>query len=119
MRVQALGHAAAQRETSSDPCSGCSGPDSARRCSVPPVVAVVTDVERHGVPVVGFGFNSNGRYAAQGILRERFIPRLLEAAPADAAQGDLSFISHGELRLTELKQMLLQLQIQIIYLLLE
>ena len=32
----------------------------------------------------------------------------LEAAPADAAQGDLSFISHGELRLTELKQMLMR-----------
>jgi len=45
------------------------------------VVAIVTDVERGGFPVVGFGFNSNGRYAAQGILRERFIPRLLEAPP--------------------------------------
>jgi len=33
--------------------------------------------------VVGFGFNSNGRYAPSGLLRERFIPRLL-AAPADA-----------------------------------
>lgn len=31
--------------------------------------------------LVGFGFNSNGRYAAQGLLRERFIPRLLAAAP--------------------------------------
>ena len=49
---------------------------------------MVTDVERHGVPVVGFGFNSNGRYAAQGILRERFIPRLLEAAPADVANDE-------------------------------
>ena len=48
----------------------------------------MTDVERHGVPVVGFGFNSNGRYAAQGILRERFIPRLLEAAPADVANEE-------------------------------
>jgi hypothetical protein len=53
---------------------------------VPPaVVAVVTDVERDGFPVVGFGFNSNGRYAASGILKERFIPRLLEAEDSAVA----------------------------------
>jgi len=45
------------------------------------VVAIHTDLVRDGRPVVGFGFNSNGRYAVQGLLRERFIPRLLEAAP--------------------------------------
>ena len=45
------------------------------------VVAVVTDVIRDGRPVVGFGFNSNGRYAPSGLLRERFIPRLKEADP--------------------------------------
>jgi D(-)-tartrate dehydratase len=43
------------------------------------VVAVVTDVVRDGRPVVGYGFNSNGRYAASGLLRERFLPRLREA----------------------------------------
>src|SRR5437868_12259251 len=46
------------------------------------VVAIRTDLMRGGKPVVGFGFNSNGRYAVQGLLRERFIPRLLEADPA-------------------------------------
>jgi L-alanine-DL-glutamate epimerase-like enolase superfamily enzyme len=46
-------------------------------------VAVITDVVREGKPVVGFGFNSNGRYAAGGLMRERFIPRILSAAPAD------------------------------------
>ena len=46
------------------------------------VVAVVTDAERGGRPVVGYGFSSNGRYAAGGILRERFIPRILDADPA-------------------------------------
>jgi len=46
------------------------------------VVAVFTDAVRDGKPVVGFGFNSNGRYAPQGLLRERFIPRL-KAAKAD------------------------------------
>ncbi|NNU80173.1 mandelate racemase/muconate lactonizing enzyme family protein [Halovulum dunhuangense] len=45
------------------------------------VVAVVTDVIRDGKPVVGYGFNSNGRYAASGLLNERFLPRLREAAP--------------------------------------
>jgi L-alanine-DL-glutamate epimerase-like enolase superfamily enzyme len=43
------------------------------------VVAVVTDVERDGKQVIGYGFNSNGRYAPKGLLAERFIPRLLEA----------------------------------------
>jgi D(-)-tartrate dehydratase len=43
------------------------------------VVAVVTDVVRDGRPVVGFGFNSNGRYAQGGVLRERLIPRILQA----------------------------------------
>ncbi len=47
------------------------------------VVAIFTDVERDGKPVVGFGFNSNGRYAPQGLLRERFIPRLKNAKPED------------------------------------
>jgi len=45
------------------------------------VVAVVTDVVRDGKPVIGFGFNSNGRYAQGGVLRERLIPRVLEADP--------------------------------------
>ncbi len=39
------------------------------------VVAVVTDQERDGRRVVGYGFNSNGRYApARHLLRDRFIP---------------------------------------------
>ena len=42
-------------------------------------VAVFTDATHAGAPVVGFGFNSNGRYAPQGLLRERFIPRLKNA----------------------------------------
>jgi D(-)-tartrate dehydratase len=45
------------------------------------VVAIETDVKVDGKPVVGFGFNSNGRYSQQGLLRERFIPRLLAARP--------------------------------------
>lgn len=45
------------------------------------VAAVVTDVIRDGRPVIGYGFASNGRYAQGGVLRERLIPRILEAAP--------------------------------------
>ena len=43
------------------------------------VVALVSDVYRNGKPLVGYGFNSNGRYAPDGLLKERFVPRL-EAA---------------------------------------
>ena len=43
------------------------------------VVAVVTDLKVDGKPVVGFGFNSTGRYAQHGLLGERFIPRLRDA----------------------------------------
>jgi len=45
------------------------------------VLALVTDVVRQGKPVVGFGFNSNGRYAPSGLLRDRFVPRLKTADP--------------------------------------
>ena len=45
------------------------------------LVAVVTDVVRDGKPVIGYGFNSNGRYGQGALMRERFIPRVLEAAP--------------------------------------
>jgi L-alanine-DL-glutamate epimerase-like enolase superfamily enzyme len=45
------------------------------------VVAVVTDVIRDGKPVVGYGFNSNGRYGQGALMRDRFIARVLEAAP--------------------------------------
>jgi len=45
------------------------------------LVAVVTDVVRGGSRVVGYGFNSNGRYGQGGLIRERFAPRVLEADP--------------------------------------
>jgi len=45
------------------------------------LVAVVTDQTCDGRRVVGYGFNSNGRYGQGGLIRERFAPRLLDAAP--------------------------------------
>ena len=44
------------------------------------LVAVVTDVVCDGKPVIGYGFNSNGRYGQGNLMRERFIPRIMEAA---------------------------------------
>ena len=54
------------------------------------LVAVVTDVIRDGKPVIGYGFNSNGRYGQGGLIRDRFAPRLLEAKPDSLvnAEGD-------------------------------
>src|SRR5438876_6200697 len=52
------------------------------------VVAIVTDLKRDGKPVVGFGFNSNGRYAPSGLLRERFIPRLQQAKAESLLDAD-------------------------------
>src|SRR3954449_6371397 len=46
------------------------------------LVAVITDVVRDGERVVGYGFNSNGRYGQGALMRERFIPRVLEAHAA-------------------------------------
>src|SRR5215831_20418756 len=56
------------------------------------VVAVITDVKRDGKPVVGFAFNSTGRYACGAQMRARFIPRVLKAHPdslVDAAGENL------------------------------
>lgn len=46
------------------------------------LVAVFTDVVRDGKPLVGLAFDSIGRYAQGGILRERIIPRVMAAATA-------------------------------------
>ncbi|MEJ2524589.1 MAG: mandelate racemase/muconate lactonizing enzyme family protein [Desulfuromonadales bacterium] len=46
------------------------------------LVAVVTDVVRNGSPVIGYGFNSNGRYGQGSLIRERFRPRIIEADPS-------------------------------------
>ena len=69
------------------------------------VVAVVTDVVRSGKRVVGFAFNSTGRYACGAQMRGRFIPRIMKAPPESllSAAGDsldpekiLTCMMHGE-----------------------
>lgn len=52
------------------------------------LVAVITDVIRDGRPVVGYGFNSNGRYGQGALIRERFKPRLMEADPETLLDRD-------------------------------
>lgn len=45
------------------------------------LVAVIADVIRGGRPVAGVAFNSIGRFAQSGILRDRMIPRVMAASP--------------------------------------
>ncbi len=52
------------------------------------LVAVVTDVIRDGRRVIGYGFNSNGRYGQGGLIRERFRDRVLNADPASLLSDD-------------------------------
>jgi len=51
------------------------------------ILALVSDVVVDGHPLVGYGFNSNGRYSAGEILRRRILPRLMDA-PADTLLDD-------------------------------
>lgn len=51
------------------------------------LVAVITDVIRRGRPVVGVAFDSIGRFAQGGILRDRMIPRVLAARPDELLDG--------------------------------
>ena len=52
------------------------------------VVAVATDVMRAGKRVVGYAFNSTGRYACGAQMRARFIPRVLEGRSRFAPERD-------------------------------
>ena len=52
------------------------------------VIAVHTDASKDGKPLVGLAFDSIGRYGHGGLLRERFIPRLIGADPDDYADGN-------------------------------
>ncbi len=55
-------------------------------------IAAITVEGEGGRRATGYGFNSNGRYAQQGLLAERFIPRLEAATEAQitAADGSLN-----------------------------
>ncbi len=51
-------------------------------------IALETDQTVDGKPLIGYGFTSNGRYGQGGILRERIIPRLLNADPETLLSDD-------------------------------
>ena len=57
------------------------------------LVAIASDQIRDGKPVTGIAFNSIGRFAQSGILRERMIPRLLEVVPETLLNADQSGFS--------------------------
>ena len=52
------------------------------------IVGIQSDVNRDGKPLIGYGFNSNGRYSQSGILRDRIVPRLLAAQPEALLNDD-------------------------------
>lgn len=52
------------------------------------IVAVVSDQRRNGDPLIGYGFTSIGRFAQDGLVRERFAPRLLRADPRTLLHDD-------------------------------
>lgn len=73
-------------------------------------LVLVSDVMRDGKPLLGLAFDTIGRYGHGGLLRERFMPRLLAAAPDrysdgrqidpaavwDIVMADEKFGGHGE-----------------------
>ena len=62
---------------------------SSMDCSI---LALVSDVVVDGAPLVGYGFNSNGRYSAGDILRRRILPRLMDA-PANSLLDEAGELS--------------------------
>ncbi|KCZ48029.1 enolase C-terminal domain-like protein [Hyphomonas pacifica] len=66
------------------------------------LVAVISDVIRNGKPVTGLAFNSIGRFAQSGIIRDRLIPRIMSATPE--AYTD----STGELSPAALKKVMMR-----------
>lgn len=55
------------------------------------IVALITDVVRNGRPIVGYAFNSTGRYACGAQMRERFVPRLRRAPAEDTTLDPKAF----------------------------
>lgn len=51
-------------------------------------LVIESDVMRNAKPLLGLAFNSVGRYGHGGLLRERFMPRLLDARSEDYLDAD-------------------------------
>ena len=78
MRIVDIRHSAVPISRYADPALPSGGLDTS-------IVALVTDVVREGRPVIGYGFASMGRFAQDGLIRDRFAPRLLAAGETIAA----------------------------------
>lgn len=52
------------------------------------IIAVITDQTIGGEPLVGHGFTSIGRFAQDGLIQDRFAPRLLNADPRSLLHED-------------------------------
>ncbi len=69
-------------------------PSSARSASIgfdtmtASALAVYTDARKDGRPLIGLAFDSIGRYGHGGLLRERFLPRLMAADPDAYTDGN-------------------------------
>jgi D(-)-tartrate dehydratase len=61
------------------------------------LVAVVTDVARDGKQVIGYGFNSNGRYGQGSLIRERFAPRISRADPKSLVDEEHENLDPGKI----------------------
>jgi L-alanine-DL-glutamate epimerase-like enolase superfamily enzyme len=81
MRIVEIRHASVPISRFADPALPSGGLDTS-------VVAVATDAVRDGHPVVGYGFGSIGRFAQDGLIRDRFAPRLLRAETASILTED-------------------------------
>lgn len=66
------------------------------------LVAVISDVIREGRALIGVAFNSIGRHAQSGILRDRMIPRLLAEDP-DRLLGEDGLIAPDAVLSTVMK----------------
>ncbi len=62
------------------------------------LVALKTDVVRDGQPLCGLAFNSIGRFAQGGLLRERFFPRIAGADPEALLTEDGQSLCPSKLR---------------------
>lgn len=60
------------------------------------LIAVVSDVRGDDGPFTGYGFASVGRFAQGGMIRERFAPRLMAAAPDELIDVDGHAIDPGK-----------------------
>lgn len=69
------------------------------------LVAIVSDVIRSGKPVCGIAFNSIGRFAQTGIIRDRLTARIMSASPGMYAdgQGSISPAALGQIMMKDEK----------------